>query len=752
MTVEPLTTPWHQEYQGKSYYFCAKGCQERFKANPSTYLVPKSGATGAPVSTNATYTCPMDPEVVQQGPGICPKCGMALEPQNPAGEEENTELREMSRRFRVSAALTLPVFILAMTHALPGAGPWIEFLLSTPVVLWGGWPFFQRGWASLVNRHLNMFTLIALGTGVSYAYSVAAILVSKFMPDKLPDALRGMHGEVGVYFEAAAVIITLILLGQVLELQARSQTGSAIKALLALTPQTARRISPEDREEEVPISTVQPGNRLRVRPGEKIPVDGAVLSGHSVVDESMLSGEPLPVEKSPGDPVSAGTVNGTGSFIMQAQRVGNDTLLAQIVALVSQAQRSRAPIQRLADRVSGLFVPAVVLIAILAFGVWAVAGPEPRMAYALISAVSVLIIACPCALGLATPLSIMVGTGRGALAGILVKNAEALEVMARVDVLVVDKTGTLTEGKPRLTHVQTLSRVDENQLLALSAGLEQGSEHPLATAIVTGARERGIAPLSAESFQSYTGKGVTGIVSGKPVALGNLSLFEELKIDVNLGTVLTQQADALRREGQTLMWVAIDGKLSGFLGVSDPVKESAGEAIRQLREEGVDILMVTGDNEVTARAVASQLGLKDVRAGILPEAKHQVIQELQSRGCIVAMAGDGMNDAPALAQANVGIAMGTGTDIAIESAVMTLVHGDLRGIVKARRLSRATMVNIRQNLFLAFIYNVLGIPIAAGVLYPLTGLLLNPMIAAAAMSLSSVSVITNALRLRRIKL
>jgi Cu+-exporting ATPase len=681
---------------------------------------------------------------------------MALEPRTVSLEEEdNSELIDMTRRFWISVLLTVPLLLIAMSEMLPGQPvqhafsarllTWVQMLFATPVVLWGGWPFFVRAWASIVNRSLNMFTLIAIGTGTAYGFSVLATV----LPDIFPASFRTHAGQVAVYFEAAAVITTLVLLGQVLELRARSQTSGAIRALLGLVPKTARRLRDEGTEEDISLDQVQPGDRLRVRPGEKIPVDGIVLEGRSTVDESMVTGEPLPVEKVPGSCVTGGTVNGAGSFVMSAERVGADTLLAQIVRMVSEAQRSRAPIQRLADVVSGYFVPAVILIALLTFVVWGLYGPAPRLSYALVNAVAVLIIACPCALGLATPMSIMVGTGRGALAGVLVKNAEALEVLENVDTLVVDKTGTLTEGKPRLVAVLALPHLKEEDLVRLAASLERGSEHPLASAIVAGAQNRGLALTDAQEFMAIAGKGVTGRVAGRPIALGNQALFEELGIALG---ALAQHAEAGRREGQTVMFVAVDGQPAGLLGVADPIKSTTPEAIHALRAGGVQIVMLTGDSRTTAEAVARTLGIDHVEAEILPAQKRDVVQDLQTQGHMVAMAGDGINDAPALAQAHVGIAMGTGTDVAMESAGVTLVQGDLRGIVRARRLSQGTMRNIRQNLFFAFLYNVLGVPIAAGVLYPVSALLLSPMIASAAMTLSSVSVIANALRLRHLRL
>ncbi len=702
------------------------------------------------------YTCPMHPEVVQDRPGACPKCGMDLERQAPAAEEEtNPELLDMARRFRAALLLTVPVFLLAMSDMIPGQPlqqwvsdrllGWVQFLLATPVVLWGGWPFFQRGWASIVHRRLNMFTLIALGTGAAYLYSVAALLFH----DLFPPSLHSHRGSVPIYFEAAAVITTLVLLGQVLELRARSQTSSAIRALLNLAPKTARLLREDGMEEEVPLDRVKTGDRLRVRPGEKIPVDGVVLEGTSAVDESMMTGEPIPVEKLAGRKVTGSTRNGAGSLVIRAERVGSESLLAQIVRMVGEAQRSRAPIQRLADVVSAYFVPAVILAAFLTGLVWGWVGPEPRLTYALVNAVAVLIIACPCALGLATPMSIMVGMGRGAQAGILIKNAEALERVEKVDTLIVDKTGTLTEGKPRLISVNPAAGWDEPGLLRLAASLEQASEHPLAQAIVAGARERQVQPGRVGEFQSKTGKGVTGVVDGRRVALGNQALMEETGLSVQ---ALSDQAERLRREGQTVLFVAVDGKPAGFLAVADPIKGSTPEAIQLLHREGIRIVMVTGDNLTTAQAVAKKLGLDEVHAGVLPERKGDLVKQLQAKGRVVAMAGDGVNDAPALAQADVGIAMGTGTDVAMESAGATLVKGDLRGIARLRALSQATMRNIRQNLFFAFIYNVLGVPVAAGALYPFFGILLSPMIAGAAMSFSSVSVIGNALRLRRVKL
>jgi Cu+-exporting ATPase len=702
------------------------------------------------------YTCPMHPQIVRDKPGNCPICGMALEPRTVSlEEEENPELVDMTRRFWVGVALTVPLLLIAMSDFVPG-NPlerivsmrvlgWVQFALATPVVLWGGWPFFVRGWQSIVNRSLNMFTLIGLGVSVAYVFSV----IAKLFPEIFPPSFRDTAGGVPVYFEAAAAITTLVLLGQVLELRARSQTGAAIKALLGLAPKTARRLREDGSEADVPLDQVQVGDRLRVRPGEKVPVDGVVIEGASAIDESMVTGESIPVEKHADDRVIGATVNGTGSFVMRAERVGAETLLSQIVQMVADAQRSRAPIQKLADIVSGYFVPAVVALAVITFVVWSIWGPEPRMAHGLVNAVAVLIIACPCALGLATPMSIMVATGKAAQSGVLFKNAEAIEVLRKVDTLVVDKTGTLTEGKPKLVSVVSAEAIDEQTLLKLAASLEKGSEHPLAAAIVAGAQERGIKLVDAAAFDSLTGKGVAGQVDGHKVSLGNRALLDELKIDAG---ELATKAESLRADGQTVMFVAVDGKAAGLIGVADPIKETTAEAIRQLHEEGIRIVMLTGDSRTTAEAVARKLNIDEVVAEVLPNQKVDVVKKFQAEGRFVAMAGDGINDAPALAQAHVGIAMGTGTDVAMKSAGVTLVKGDLRGIVRARVLSRLTMRNIKQNLFFAFIYNSIGIPIAAGVLYPFFGILLSPMIAAAAMSFSSVSVIGNALRLRRARL
>ena len=742
MRDAPYTCPMHPEVRREGPGDC-----------PKCGMALEPAAPPAPAS-RTEWTCPMHPEIVRDAPGSCPICGMALEPRAiTAEEEENPELASMTRRFWVGAVLTAPLIVLAMGRHLPwiaslaatGAAPWIELALATPVVLWGGWPFFVRFYQSIVHKSLNMFTLIGLGVAVAYAYSVVATVA----PAIFPASFRGEGGHVGVYYEAAAVIVTLVLLGQVLELRARSRTGAAIRALLGLAPKTARRIEPDGAERDVPLDQVQPGDRLRVRPGEKVPVDGAVVEGRSSVDESMVTGEPIPVEKGPGDRVIGATVNGTGALVMEAERVGADTLLARIVQMVAEAQRSRAPIQRLADVVAAWFVPAVILVAVVTFVVWALTGIESAMAYALINAVAVLIIACPCALGLATPMSIMVAAGKGATAGVLFKNAEAIEKLREVDTLVVDKTGTLTVGRPELVTVASEPGTDESELLRLAAGLERASEHPLAAAIVAGAEARGVEIPPAEEFESVTGKGVTGRVDGRRVALGNRALLDQLGIEPG---GLTARAEELRGDGQTVMFVAVDGRPAGLLGVADPIKETTPEAIEALHREGVRIVMLTGDSRTTAETVAAKLGIDDVVAEVLPDQKVDAVKRFQAEGRVVAMAGDGINDAPALARADVGIAMGTGTDVAMESAGVTLVKGDLTGILRARRLSRATMRNIKQNLFFAFVYNALGVPIAAGVLYPFLGVLLSPMIAAAAMSFSSVSVIANALRLRTVGL
>jgi Cu+-exporting ATPase len=805
MDVNPSTARYKSEHAAKAYYFCSAHCLEKFRANPDSYLAPHPiAAPSTPLAENAAapakaapqppvgnyicpmcpevretkpgpcpscgmalepempaptarieYTCPMHPEIVRPGPGSCPICGMALEPRTAtAAEEESPELRNMMRRFLGGVALTVPLLVIAMADMLPGMPvqralphgwlPWFELFLATPVVLWGGWPFFQRGWASIVNRSTNMFTLIAMGTGVAYGYS----LIATIFPSIFPPSFREMNGTPAVYFEAAAAITTLVLLGQVLELRARTRTGAAIRALLDLSPKTAR-ILRDGTEHDIPLDQVKLGDHLRVRPGEKVPVDGVVLEGASAIDESMITGESMPVEKATGSRVIGATVNGTGSFVMQAERVGSETLLAQIVQMVGKAQRSRAPIQRVADRVAAWFVPAVIAIAVLTFILWSLFGPEPRLAHALVNAVAVLIIACPCALGLATPMAIVVGTGRGAHTGVLIRNAEALEIFEKVDTLVVDKTGTLTAGKPSVESVVPVAGENDSELVRLVASLEQASEHPLGAAIVAAAKENGLALASVAEFQSLTGSGVSGKVDGKTVIAGNEKLFQGLGL--SLGS-LQLKADELRRKGQTVIFAAVDGRLSGIIGIADPIKPSTPQAIRDLRAEGLRIVMLTGDSRATGEAVARTLGITEFEAEVLPDKKSEVVQRLQKEGRIVAMAGDGINDAPALAQADVGIAMGTGTDIAMESGGVTLVKGDLAGIVRARKLSRATMRNIRQNLFFAFIYNSVGLPIAAGVLYPFFGILLSPILAAAAMSLSSVSVITNSLRLRNVHL
>jgi Cu+-exporting ATPase len=798
MTIEEEDAAATSSYQGKTYHFCSSHCKESFDINPESYLgaaaddgkkeqavgktkvewtcpmhpeiirdapgnCPKCGMSLEPktpmlAAERVEYTCPMHPEIIRDKPGSCPKCGMALEPKTATlnEEESNPEYEDMRKRFIVGAILALPLLIIAMRGMVPGGQlldtlatartyQWLELILATPVVLWAGWPFFVRGVQSVINKSLNMFTLIALGVSVAYIYSLIGVL----FPHLFPVAMRTAEGTVGVYFEAAGVIVVLILLGQVLELRARSRTGAAIKALLGLAPKTARKIDADGNESDIPLDQVMKGDRLRVRPGEKIPVDGIVLEGSSSVDESMISGEPIPVEKRAKDKLIGATVNGTGAIIMEAQKVGAETVLSQIVKMVAEAQRSRAPIQKLADVVSGYFVPAVIAVALISFVIWYFVGPEPRLAHSLIAAVSVLIIACPCALGLATPMSIMVATGKGATMGVLFKNAEAIETLRKVTTLVIDKTGTLTEGKPKLVEVVAAPDIDKNKVLLLAASLEKGSEHPLAVAIVEGAINQGLHLAEAKNFASHTGKGVSGEIDGQVVLLGNSTLMEEFKIDAGS---LGEQAQAMRSEGQTVMFVGISGKIGGLLAVADPIKKTTPDAIQQLHAEGIRIVMLTGDNKVTAEAVAKKLNLDEVVAEVLPDQKAAAIKKFQQSGHVVAMAGDGINDAPALAQAQVGIAMGTGTDVAMESAGVTLVKGDLTGIVRARSLSRATIANIKQNLFFAFIYNAIGVPIAAGILYPNFGILLSPIIAAAAMSLSSVSVVGNALRLRRVKI
>jgi len=812
MDVDPARAAGSSEYKGQVYYFCSPGCVKRFNADPEKYLAPKPPAAPAPNSQivqiggimppkavtqsasqqqqtgkgTVTYICPMDPEVRERKPGACPKCGMALEPETveytcpmhpeivrsgpgncpicgmaleprisaTAHEEDDSELRSMQRRFWVGVVLSIPLLAISMggmaagspLHNLPaGWMEWLQLFLATPAVLWGGWPFFQRGWASLVNHHLNMFTLIAMGTGTAYLFSVIATLA----PGIFPTSFLGHSGRPEVYFESAAIIVTLVLLGQVLELRARRQTSSAIKALLDLNPKTARRLRSDGSDEEISLDNVQRGDRLRIRPGDRIPVDGIVEEGNSSVDESMITGESMPVEKTPDAKVVGGTVNQTGSFIMRTERLGSETLLAQIVRMVAEAQRSRAPIQSLADKVSGYFVPAVLLVAVVTFIVWAAWGPEPRLAYALVNAVAVLIIACPCALGLATPMAVMVGTGRGAHAGVLVRNAEALELMEKVDTLVLDKTGTLTEGKPRMTSMAAIGGISQVDLLLLVAALEKSSEHPVAAAIVKEAEQRRLTIPKAENFQSFAGQGVAGDVLGRQIVVGTSDFLAGRGIDTR---PIELQAETLSQHGQTVVLTAVDGKAAGLIAVADPIKPSAREAVASLKRSGLRLVMLTGDNRATAEAIAKELDITELEAEVLPQHKLEIIKKLQAEGRIVAMAGDGVNDAPALAQANVGIAMGTGTDVAMESGDITLIKGDLSALMRARNLSRATMSNIRQNLFFAFIYNLLGVPIAAGVLYPFTGLLLQPVFAAAAMSFSSVSVIANALRLRRVRL
>jgi len=751
MAVDRETAKYRHTLKGDAYFFCGKGCLDKFVADPDRYLNPDRAATADEAPAGTIYTCPMHPEITQVGPGSCPICGMALEPMDVTADQgSNEELIDMTRRFWVGTVLVVPLMVLAMgghfgTILPPVVDTWVQLALATPIVLWAGLPFFQRGWASIVSRNLNMFTLIAIGTGVAYLYSVVATAA----PGLFPETFRGHHGTVDVYFEAAGAIIVLVLLGQVLELRARERTGSAVRALLDLAPAQALRLNEDGSTEEISLDQVQAGDRLRVRPGDKVPVDGTVVEGRSNVDESMITGEPVPVAKTEGDAVIGGTLNATGSFVMRAESIGNDTMLSQIVALVAQAQRSRAPIQRVADQVAGYFVPAVVGTAVIAFLVWLVVGPEPSFAYALIAAVSVLIIACPCALGLATPMSIMVGVARGAQTGVLIRDAEALERLEKVDTLVVDKTGTLTEGRPDVTEVVAADGIDDIELLSLAAALEAQSEHPLADAILRAAKARGGTLGTVSDFDSETGKGVTGKVDGKTIAVGNRKLMDALGIpegDWN------ERADALRRTGATVMFVGIDDAVGGLVAVADPIKATTPDALEALRAEGLRIVMLTGDSQVAAEAVAGQLAIDEVVADVLPRDKGDAIARLKQGGHVVAMAGDGINDAPALAEADVGIAMGTGTDVAIESAGVTLIKGNLDGIVRARRLSEATMRNIRQNLFFAFVYNGIGVPIAAGVLYPVFGLLLSPIIAAAAMSLSSVSVIGNALRLRALKL
>ncbi|WP_409360161.1 heavy metal translocating P-type ATPase [Brevundimonas vesicularis] len=752
MTVDPATTAHRAAHDDKDYFFCSAGCRTKFIADPDRYL--GEARQPAPVIPGAIYTCPMHPEVRQEGPGSCPICGMALEPETVTAEAPvNHELIDFTRRLWVAAVLTLPVFALEMGGHLTGlamrisgqTSNWIQFALATPVVLWAGWPFFQRGWASLRNRSLNMFTLIAIGVGAAWIYSVVAVLA----PALFPAAVRRMDGSAPVYFEAAAIITVLVLVGQILELRAREQTSGAIRALLDLAPKTARRLRDDGGDEDVTLDMVAVGDRLRVRPGEKVAVDGEILDGRVTIDESLVTGESMPVTKDVGDKVVAGSLNKTGSFVMRADKVGADTLLAQIVQMVAQAQRSRAPIQRLADKVSGWFVPAVIAIAVLAAVVWGLIGPEPRLSYALVAAVSVLIIACPCALGLATPISIMVGVGRGAHAGVLIKNAEALERFEKVDTLVLDKTGTLTEGRPSVTAIRPAAGFDETELLRLSASLERASEHPLADAVVRAATDRKLALSEASEFDSPVGRGVTGVVDGRRVALGNGRYLGEIGVDV---AALEAEAEALRQDGATAIFVAVDGAAAGVLGIADPVKATTAGAIRDLKAAGLRLVMMTGDNRTTAEAVARRLGIDDVQAEVLPQDKAAVVERLRAEGRIVAMAGDGVNDAPALAAADVGVAMGAGSDVAIESAGVTLLGGDLQGIVRARKLSKAVMSNIRQNLVFAFGYNALGIPVAAGLLYPVFGLLLSPALAALAMALSSVSVIGNALRLRAVRL
>jgi len=752
MTVDPHTAKHRADYHGHPYYFCSAGCRTKFVNGPQKYLDAREPE---PVAEDSVYTCPMHSQIRQVGPGSCPICGMALEPEL-AGSDigPNPELIDMSRRFWIGIALTVPIFVLEMGSHIAGAHSWVDpnlsnyvqFAFATPVVLWAGWPFFVRGWQSLVTRNLNMFTLIAMGTGVAYAYS----LIATFAPGLFPQAFRGGHGGApATYFEAASVITVLVLMGQVLELRAREATSGAIRALLGLAPKTARRVKDDDSDEDVSLDEIHAGDRLRVRPGDKVPVDGVIIEGRSAIDESMITGESMPVTRQKDSRVIGGTINKSGSFIMRADKVGRETLLSQIVQMVASAQRSRAPIQRLADQVSAWFVPAVIAAAIAAFGAWAMFGPEPRFSYALVAAVSVLIIACPCALGLATPMSIMVGVGRGAQAGVLIKNAEALERMEKIDTLVIDKTGTLTEGRPKVASVLPAPGFDEAQVLKLAASVERGSEHPLAAAIVAAAAERKLELATASDFDSPAGKGVTGTVEGKKIALGNARFLSELNIDTS---AVREEAERLRSDGATAVFLAVDGKTAGVIAVADPIKQTTPVALRALAADGIRVVMLTGDNRTTAQSAARRLGIAEVEAEVLPGQKSAVVEKLRREGRVVAMAGDGVNDAPALAAAEVGIAMGTGSDVAIESAGITLLKGDLTGIVKARALSAAVMRNIRQNLFFAFLYNALGVPVAAGVLYPALGLLLSPIVSAAAMALSSVSVIGNALRLRGTKL
>lgn len=751
MTVDPQSAKYRTDHEGHTYYFCAERCRIKFVADPSAYLADRRPES---VIEGAIYTCPMHPEIRQSGPGACPICGMALEPETVTSDTgPNPELADMTRRFWIALALTLPVFTLEMgghffdLHQTVGQqrSNWVQLLLTTPVVLWAGWPFFERGWASLQTRHFNMFTLIAMGTGIAWVYSVVGTL----FPSLFPASMRAPDGAVAVYFEAAAVITVLVLLGQVLELRAREQTSGAIRALLDLSPKTARRIAADDSDEDVSLDIVSAGDRLRVRPGERVPVDGAILEGRSTIDESMVTGESMPVSKSNGDTVIGGTLNRSGGFVMRADKVGRDTVLAQIVQMVAQAQRSRAPIQRLADQAAGVFVPAVIVVAAVAFIAWAIWGPEPRLTFGLIAAVSVLIIACPCALGLATPMSIMVGVGRGAQSGVLIKTAEALERMEKVDTLVVDKTGTLTEGQPSVVAIRTAGTWDAADVLRLAASVERSSEHPLADAVVRFALERGLVLAPVDEFDSPVSKGAVGRVEGRRIAIGNRQLMSDGGIDVS---ELSNAADQLRQDGATAIYVAADGKLVGVMAIADPIKPTTPDALAALRDAGIRVVMLTGDNATTAHAVAQQLGITEVAADVLPEDKGRIVERYRREGRVVAMAGDGVNDAPALAAADVGIAMGTGTDVAMESAGITLLKGDLNGIIKARSLSLATMANIRQNLFFAFIYNAAGVPIAAGILYPVFGLMLSPVLAAAAMALSSVSVVGNALRLRHVAL